>query len=184
MGSFSYTSCTSWGLFCFLILRSFSYTSRAGFIFVWGVSFTHPVMASFFCGIEFLLQIPCWFLFFFFIWGVSLTHPVFCFCFMWGASLVCSLLWRQTVKKRAGWKMAQICLTHPVLASWCGEFLLHVPWTLVAALCWDFPTRPMDVLTLPTAYQNKTNKQTKKGGGGGGGGEEEEERFLFLWKRK
>ena len=40
-------------------LGSFSYTYRAGFIFIWGVSLTHPVLASFFCG-EFLLHIPCW----------------------------------------------------------------------------------------------------------------------------
>ena len=40
-------------------LGSFSYTSRAGFIFIWGVSLTHPVLASFFCG-EFLLHISCW----------------------------------------------------------------------------------------------------------------------------
>ena len=44
---------------------SFSYTSHAGFIFIWGVSLTHPILGSFF------------------LWGVSLTHPmqVFCCCF-------------------------------------------------------------------------------------------------------
>ena len=40
--------------------RSFSYTCRAGFIFIWGVSLTHPVLASFLSGV-FLLQIPRWF---------------------------------------------------------------------------------------------------------------------------
>ena len=40
-------------------LGSFSYTSRAGFIFIWGVSLTHPVLASFLSG-EFLLHISCW----------------------------------------------------------------------------------------------------------------------------
>ena len=34
--------------------------SPAGFTFMWGVSLTHPVLASFFCGE--------------FIGGVSLTH--------------------------------------------------------------------------------------------------------------
>ena len=29
---------------------SFSYTSRAGFIFNWGVSLTHPMIALFFVG--------------------------------------------------------------------------------------------------------------------------------------
>ena len=68
-------------------LGSFSYTSRAGFIFIWGVSLTHAVLASFLSG-EFLLHIPWWLHFyaesfsytsradFVFMWGVSLTHPV------------------------------------------------------------------------------------------------------------
>ena len=74
---------------------SFSYTSIAGFIFIWGVSLTHPMLASFLSG-EFLLHIPGWiyfsvgsfsctshaaFFFFlvfllFLIWGVFLTQPV------------------------------------------------------------------------------------------------------------
>ena len=98
----------------FLSVGSFSYTSHAGFfftffsfLFIWGVSLTRPVLASFFygefllhipcclsfsffCG-EFLLQIPCWLYFylgsfsytsdasFIFIWGVSLTHPMLAF---------------------------------------------------------------------------------------------------------
>jgi len=47
---------------------SFSYTSRAGFLFYLGISLTHTVLALFFCG-EILLHIPCqllFFLFFFF----------------------------------------------------------------------------------------------------------------------
>ena len=62
----------------YLYLRSFSYTSRAGVIFIYkGVSLTHPVLVLLFFG-EFLLDIPCWLLFFllFFIRGVSLTHRV------------------------------------------------------------------------------------------------------------
>ena len=38
--------------------RNFSYTSHAGLVFVWGVSLTHPVLASFLSG-EFLLHMPC-----------------------------------------------------------------------------------------------------------------------------
>ena len=54
----------SWELFlhitCWLHISvgSFSYKCRAGFIFIWGVSLTHPVLASFLCG-EFLIHIPC-----------------------------------------------------------------------------------------------------------------------------
>ena len=61
----------------YLSLGSFSYTSPASFIFIWGVSLihpmlvcfliwwvslTHPLLASFLSG-EFLLYIPCWFVF-------------------------------------------------------------------------------------------------------------------------
>ena len=108
-------------------LGSFSYTSRAGFIFMRGVSLTHPmlffVVAFFFffffglliiyflCGL-FLLDIPCWL--YFYLGNFSYTFRAG-LIFIWGVSL-----------------------THPVLAFWCGEFLLHVPWRLVAALCWDF----------------------------------------------
>ena len=73
-------------------LGGFSSTSSADFIFIWGVSLTHPVLtppppppppiwgvslthlelASFLFG-EFLLHFPCWL---FIIWGFSLTHPI------------------------------------------------------------------------------------------------------------
>ena len=52
---------------------SFSYISRAGFFFIWGVSLTHPMLASVF------------------IWGVSLTHPID-FNFIWGVSLTHPML--------------------------------------------------------------------------------------------
>ena len=58
-----------------LHLWSLSYTSQAGFIFTWGFSLTHPVLALFFRG-EFLLHIPCWLRLPFFIWRVSLPHTV------------------------------------------------------------------------------------------------------------
>ena len=38
---------------------SFSYKSRTGFIFMWGVSLTHPMLAFYFCG-EFVLHILSW----------------------------------------------------------------------------------------------------------------------------
>ena len=64
--------------FFFLNLGNFTYTSLADFIFLWGVSLTHPVLAFFvFCF--------CFNLGSFsytsgagsiFLWGVSLTHPM------------------------------------------------------------------------------------------------------------
>ena len=53
-------------------LGSFSYTSRAGFNFIWGVSLTHPGLDSFLSG-EFLLHIPC---LLDFSLGIFLTHPM------------------------------------------------------------------------------------------------------------
>ena len=80
---------------------SFSYTSHAGFIFIWGVSLTYPVLASFLTG-EFLLHIPCWL--HFYLGSFPYTSRAG-FIFNWGVSL-----------------------THPVLASFLtGEFLLHIP---------------------------------------------------------
>ena len=99
---------------------SFSYTSHTGFILMWGVSLTHPRLSSFHAGSFSYTSLAD----LFFIWGVSLTHPVLAFSsfffffffffkkkkiylFMWGPSFLCSLLWRQSLKKRAGWKLAQ-----------------------------------------------------------------------------
>ena len=109
--------------FFFLYLGSFSYTSRAGFTFLWvvsltppmlasflsffitGVSLTHPMLASFLSG-EFLLHIPCWL---YFCLGSFSYTPRAGFIFLWGVSL-----------------------THPMLALFlCGEFLLHVPYWLL-----------------------------------------------------
>ena len=114
-------------------LVSFSYTYRAGFIFMWEVCFTHPMLQFFFFG-EFLLHISCWLLFSylgsfsytsragFFTWGVSLTHPVLAslpreflsyipcrFHFYLGSFFYTS---------RAGFILISgVSLTHPVLAS-------------------------------------------------------------------
>ena len=103
--------------FFFFNRRTFSYTSRAGFIFVWEVSLTHPVMASFFCG-EFLLHIPCRLHFylgsfsylsdagFFSFSSVEFLLHIPCWLlFLWVASQVCSLLSRQPLKKGAGFLM-------------------------------------------------------------------------------
>ena len=126
-GSFSYTSRAGFifisGVFlipCWLhfYVGSFSYTSRDGFIFILGVFLTRPMLALLFCG-EFLLHIPWWLPFL--IWGVSLTHPVL-FSFL-------------SAKSHLNIPCCFICiwgvsLTHPILTLFlCGEFLLH-------NLCW------------------------------------------------
>ena len=85
-----------WFLF---YLGSFSYTPRAGFFLL--LLFPTFFFLFFFSFLflssgEFLLHIPLCFLFFFFFSFLMLR-----------ASLVCSLLWRQPLKKGAGWKMAQ-----------------------------------------------------------------------------
>ena len=69
VGSFSYTSHASFFFFFFFFKSgSFSHTSRAGFICIWGVSLTHPMPTLFLCR-KFLLHILCWLKIF--IWGVS-----------------------------------------------------------------------------------------------------------------
>ena len=97
----------------------FFFVSRVGFIFMWGVSITHPVLASFLCG-EFLLHIPWWLHFYvgsfpytpravlIFTQGVSLTLPVVAYIYIliystWGMSLLYTY---------STWGMS---LTHPVL---------------------------------------------------------------------
>ncbi len=143
-------------------LGSFPYTSPAGFIFMWGVSLKHPVLASFLCGEPllhipcwlpflsggFLLHIPCWLYFslgsisytsgagFIFMRGVSLTHPVWALFLSWEFLLhiPACFLWR------GGWGGGG--LTHPMLLLFscffsffffllffpfcCGEFLLEI----------------------------------------------------------
>ena len=78
-----------------MYLGSFSYTSHVGFIFIWGVSLTHPVLASFLSR-EILLHIQCGLHFylgsfsytstagFIFMWGISLTHPMLALFFCGG----------------------------------------------------------------------------------------------------
>ena len=82
---------------------SFSYTYRAGFIFIWGVPLTIPSWLYFLSG-QFLLHIPWVALFFF---GEFLLY-ISCCLFLY-------FLFRL------------VSLTHPVLALFlCGEFLLHL----------------------------------------------------------
>ena len=82
-------------------MGSFFHTSSTGFIFMWEVSLTHPMLASFLSR-EFLLHIPCWL--HFYLGSFSYTSRAG-FILMWGISL-----------------------THPELASFlCDEFLLHIP---------------------------------------------------------
>ena len=113
-------------------LGRFSYTSRAGFIFIWGVSLTYTVLALILCW-EFLLDILCWGHFYL---GSSLTHPVLT-SFLFGEFLLhipCwPLFYERTFSDRchAGFNLIWgVSLTHPVLALLlCREFLLHIP-------CW------------------------------------------------
>ena len=111
-----------------------SYTPRAGFIFIWVFSLTHPMLALYLCG-EFLLHIPCWLLLFL-IWGVSFTHPVlalfFCGEFLlnipcWLHFYVGSFSYTSLADFNFTWGVS---LTHPMLTLILfGEFLLHTP-------CW------------------------------------------------
>ena len=120
-GGFSYTSRAGFIFYFFIFYFQFPCKSRAGFIFcghfflhvpgclilflIWGISLSHPMLASFFCR-EFLLHIPCWL--HFYLGSFSYTsHNGF--IFIWPVSL-----------------------THPMLALFfCGEFLLHIPcWLL------------------------------------------------------
>ena len=161
---------------------SFSYTSRAGFIFIWGVSLTHPVLGVFFFfssfflfkSGEFLLHIPCLLSLslgsfsytshavFIFTWGVSVIHPVLAytsradlifflgtfsytslagFTFLWEVSLA------QTMQTSFTFVLFLILfyyyyyfiwgvsLTHPMLALFLSRgFLLHIPCLLYFSL--------------------------------------------------
>ena len=91
---------------------------------MWGVSLTHPMLASFLSG-EFLLHIPCWITFSFFIWGVSLT----CWLLFLSFLILGSFSYTSHAGLNCIWG---VLLTHTVLASFfCGEFLLHIP-------CWFY----------------------------------------------
>ena len=80
LGSFSYTSHA-----CFIFLRGVSLSLTHSMLFsssflIWGVSLTHPMLASFLCG-EFLLVLhnPYWL--YFYLGSFSYTsHSCFVFC--------------------------------------------------------------------------------------------------------
>ena len=117
LGSFSYTSRAAFNL---SVNFPGSYISHAGFIFIGGVSLTHPVLVLFLCR-EFLLHIPC--CFHFFAQGVCLTHPMLP-SFLCGEFLLhipsCLhfYVWSFSYTSHAGFFL-------------CGEFLLHTPsWLL------------------------------------------------------
>ena len=129
-------------------LGSFTYKSRAGFIFICGVYLQHHQLDSFLCG-EFLLHIPCWLYFyvgsFFYISGAAfllcVEFPLHIPCsldFYEGVSLTYSvfvllLFYRVSFfyPSRAGFIfISGVSLTQPILASFLSwEFLLHIP-------CW------------------------------------------------
>ena len=125
-GSFSYTSHHAG--FSFFNLGSFSYTSRAGIIFIWGVSLTHPVLASFLSG-EFSYTSHASFIF---LWGVSLTHPMLA-SFLCGEfpHILCWLLFFYLVS------FSYTSCTGFLNLSW--EFFLHIPSVLALFLYGEFP---------------------------------------------
>ena len=97
----------------FFDVGSFFYTPIACFLFLWGVSVTHPIQASF------LL-----------IWGASLTYPVLVsFFFMWAVSLthpvLALFLSGEFLLHIPCWLFKNIFL----YIFYSGEFLLHI-------LCW------------------------------------------------
>ena len=119
----------------FFNLGSFSYTSRAGFIFIWGVSRTYPVIPSFLSG-EFLLQVPyCFFFFFFFFFNLrnfSSTSQAGFLSANWEFLLhiPCWLnlyLGTLSYTLHASFICLSVSLTHPMHAFFkSGEFLLHM----------------------------------------------------------
>ena len=147
---------------------SFSYTSRACFIFSWGVSFTHAMLAYFFLNLGSFCYITR--AAFIFMRGVSVTHLVlssflwrsFCyisrfFSFFFSFSgefllqIQCWLhfyLGSFCYTSHAGFIfIGWVSLTHPVLASFLpGEFILHMRcWLsflsgdfILQILCWIY----------------------------------------------
>ena len=100
-----------WFIYLFIYYHgNFSYTSRAAFIFISGVSLTHPVLALILLG-DFLRHIPCWLpfdkrSFVLFLCSEFLLHIPCCLHFCAGS----------------------LSDTSPCLPSFLrGEFLLHIP---------------------------------------------------------
>ena len=160
LGTFSYTSRAGFSLFVFLFFFIFfyrgsvSYTSDTSFIFLWRVSITHPMLASFCCCCccccchlgSFSYTSRASFIFIsdvslthhmlasFLTWGVSLTHPMA--SFLSGERLLNIPCWLQfhlgsfSYTSRAGFFIFiwGVSLTRPMLVLFFfGEFLLHIP---------------------------------------------------------
>ena len=132
--------------------------------FMWGVSLTPPVLASFLCG-EFLLYIQCCLLFYLgnfsytsragsIFYGGSFSYTSHdCFVLLWEVSLTLPML--------ASFSCGEFFLhipywryfylgtfsSHPCLLfffSFCGEFLLHIPYWLYFIFIWGLSlTHPM-----------------------------------------
>ena len=124
MGSFSYTSRAV--IFCYF--HSLSYTSRAGFMFMKGVSLTHPVLAGFI-----------------FILGISLTYLVLA-SFLLGEFLLHILCWHHfsvgsfSYTSRAGFffffflNLGSSPDTSHAYFIFLREYLLHIPcWLLFSS---------------------------------------------------
>ena len=138
----------------YVFLGSFSYTSRVGFIFIWSVSFTRPVLVSF--VLLFILYIYIYLFFhlgnfsytsnpgFIFISGVFLIYPTFAllffgefsyafhagfyFSFSSGEFLLHIPCWLPFGGGGGIWGAS---LAHSLLPSFLyGECLLHIPYWL------------------------------------------------------
>ena len=133
----------------FFFLGSFTYTSRAGFIFIWGVSLTHPVLGLVLSA-DLLLHIPCGFLL-----GEFLLHIPWYLHFYAGSFSYTS---------RAGFPFYQLTFSYTSHDGFLlDEFLLHIPCWLYFYLgifsytshagfifiCWVSLTQPM-----PASFSN------------------------------
>ena len=116
VGSFSYTSLAGFFYMNFFLPHhmlalflpgNLSYKSRADFTFLWGLSLTHPVLASLLFYLFFIWGVAG----IIFIGGVSLTHPMLPL-FLFGEFLLHTPCWL-------------LFLFFSFFAS--GEFLLHTP---------------------------------------------------------
>ena len=108
---------------------SFSYTSRAVLIFIWGVYLTHPMLASLSLSLRWgvSLKHPMLALFIF-IWGVSLTHPVLA-SFLSGECLLHTPCWLHFYL--AGFIFMEgisLTVTHPVLFLIILFYILFFIW--------------------------------------------------------
>ena len=121
--------------FVYFYWESFSYTSRAGFIFIGGVSLTHPVLASFLSW-EFPLHIPCWlrflFIFYLFLSGEFLLHIP---CWIY---IPCFFSFSFSFLLSVEFLLHILCWFLFLL----GEFLLHIPcWVHFYRGCFFYTSR-------------------------------------------